>query len=141
MKKMRSENSFGACDRHTSQYWAEVSTGGVCNSSVNLRLVLNGQFLVENKQPIRVVLGFQMALEGSCCQAHAADITLHPMTFCGGVGWSLLLRMVCRLHVGYSYVPRDARHDFSFVRVCPEANAVKEGNEYIHGALQPNRVP
>ncbi len=125
---------------HTSRYWAEVSTIGIYNSLVNSRLMLNGQFLVESKQPILVVLGFQMALEGSCRQAHAADITLHSMTFCGGVDWSLLLRMVCRFRVGYLYVPRDARHDFCFVRVCPEANAFKEGNKYIHGTLQPNRV-
>ncbi len=76
-----------------------------------------------------------MASEGSRRQAHDADITLHPMTFRGGVDWSLLLRVVRCFHVGYSYVPRDARHDFCFVRVCPEANAFKEGNEYIHGAL------
>jgi hypothetical protein len=84
-KKVRSENSFGACNAHTSRYWGEVSTGGIRNSLVNPRLTLNGQFPLENKQPIRVVLGFQMALEGSCCQAHTADITLHPMTFHGGL--------------------------------------------------------
>ncbi len=140
-KKVRSENSFRAYNAHTSLYWVEVSTGGIRNSSVNPRLTLNGQFPVENKQPIRVMLGFQMALEGLRRQAHAADITLQPMTFRSGVDWSLLLRVVRRFRVDYSYVPREARHDFCFVRVHPEANAFKEGNEYIHGALQPNRIP
>jgi hypothetical protein len=138
---MRSENSFGACDAHISWYWAEVSTSGIRNSLINPRLMLNSQFLVENKQPKCVVLGFHMALEGSRRQAHAADITLHLMMFCGGVDWSLLLRMIRRFRVGYSYVPQDACHDFCFVRVFPEANAFKEGNKYIHGAQQPNRVP
>jgi hypothetical protein len=81
-----------------------------------------------------------MASEGSCHQAHAADITLHPLIFCGGVNWSLLRRMVRRFRVGYLYVPWDARHDFCFFRVCPKASAFNEGNDYIHGALQPNRV-
>jgi hypothetical protein len=139
-KKVRSEKSFKTCDAHTDRYWAEVSTGGIHNSSINPRLMLNCQFLVENKQPIRIVLEFQMALEGSRCQAGAADITLHSMTFRSGVNWSLLLRVVHRFRVGYSYVPQDAHHDFCLVRVCPEVNAFKEGNEYIHGALQPNRV-
>jgi hypothetical protein len=141
LKKVRLENSFGACNTHTSRYWAEVSTGGIRNSLVNPRLTLNGQFLVENKQPIHVVLGFQMASEGSCRQAHAADITLHLMTFRGGVKWSLLLCVVRSFRVGYSYVPQDARHDFCFARVRLEANAFKEGNKYIHSTLQPNRVP
>ncbi len=140
MKKVRSENSFITCNVHTGWYWAEVSTGGIRNSLINPRLTLNGQFLVENKQPIRVMLGFQMALEGSCCQACAADIALYPMMFCGGVDWSLLLRVVRRFRVGYLYVSRDACHDFCLVRVRPEANAFKEGNKFIHGALQLNRV-
>ncbi len=57
MKKVRLENSFGTCNAHTGRYWVEVSTGGIRNSLINPRLMLNGQFLVENKQLIRVVLG------------------------------------------------------------------------------------
>jgi hypothetical protein len=139
-KKVRSENSFGTCGAHTGWYWAEVSTGGICNSSINPRLTLNGQSPVEKKRLICVVLGFQMAVEGSYRQACAAAIALHPMMFCGGVDWSLLLPVVCRFRVGYLYVPWDTHHDFCLVRVHPEANAFKEGNKYIYGALQPNRV-
>jgi hypothetical protein len=64
-KKVRLENSFGACDAHASRYWEKICTGGVRISSVNLGLTLSSQFLIENNRPIRVVLGFQMALEGS----------------------------------------------------------------------------
>jgi hypothetical protein len=48
--------------------------------------------------------------------------------------------MVCRFHVGYSYIPQDARHDFGLVRVLLEANAFKKGDEDVQGALQPDRV-
>ncbi len=88
LKKVRSEHSFGACGTNTCRYWARICTGGIRNSLVNPRLTLNGQLSIENERPIRVMLGFQMASEGSRRQAHAAEVTLHPMTFRGGVDWS-----------------------------------------------------
>ena len=62
------------------------------------------------------------------------------MMFRGGVDWSVLLRVVRLFRVGYPYVPRDARHDFCLIRVRPEANAFKECDENIEGALQPDGV-
>ncbi len=58
----------------------------------------------------------------------------------GGVDWSVLLCVVRFFCVSYSYIPRDAGHDFCLVRVCPEANAFKQGHGNIEGALQPDEV-
>jgi hypothetical protein len=66
LKKMQSENSFGACNTHTCRYQTEIGAGGICISLVDGSLMLNGQFLIENKQLIRVVLCLQVTLEGSC---------------------------------------------------------------------------
>ena len=63
------------------------------------------------------------------------------MTFRGGIDWSVLLRVVRLCRVSLPYLPRNAHHGFSFVRVCPEADAFKEGHEYVKGALQPDGVP
>ena len=65
LKKIRLENSFGACNAHTCQYPTEVGSSGICNSSVDDSFMLKGQFLIENKGPIHVVLCLQVALEGS----------------------------------------------------------------------------
>ncbi len=62
------------------------------------------------------------------------------MTLCGGVDWSVLLHVVRLFRVGYPYIPRNARHDFSFVRVCSEANAFKQNHKDVEGALQPDGV-
>ncbi len=43
--------------------------------------------------------------------------------------------------VVYLYVTWDARHDFRLVRVCPEANASKEGDKYVHCTLQSDMIP
>ncbi len=51
------------------------------------------------------------------------------MTFCGGIDWSVLLRVVRFFCVAYLYFPRDARYDFSLFRVCSEADAFKEDHE------------
>jgi hypothetical protein len=87
-KKMRSESSFGACNAHTCRYRARIGTGGIYNSLVDPWPTLNGQFSIENKGPIRIVLGLQMALEGSRCKARAANIALHPTMLRGGVNRS-----------------------------------------------------
>jgi hypothetical protein len=58
LMKVRSEYSFGAWGTNTCRYWARICTGGIRNSSVNQRLMLNNQLLIENEQPIRVMLGF-----------------------------------------------------------------------------------
>jgi hypothetical protein len=42
--------------------------------------------------------------------------------------------------VGYLYIPWDAHLDFGLVRVHPEADAFKKGDEDVQGALQPDRV-
>ena len=64
-KKVRLEYSFGACNAHTRRNWTDVGSGGICNSTVDHSITLNGQFSTENKEPIRVVLRLQVALEGS----------------------------------------------------------------------------
>jgi hypothetical protein len=45
-KKVRLENSFGACDTHASWYWEKICTGGV---PINPGLTLNSQFSIENE--------------------------------------------------------------------------------------------
>ncbi len=62
------------------------------------------------------------------------------MTLCGGVDWSVLLRVVCLFCVGYPYIPRNACHDFSFARVRSEADAFKQNHKDVKGALQPDGV-
>ena len=64
-KKVQLENSFGACNAHTSRNWTDIGSGGIHNSTVDHSVTLNGQFLIEKKGPIRVVLRLQAALEGS----------------------------------------------------------------------------
>jgi hypothetical protein len=86
------------------------------------------------------MLHLHMAEEGSRQEAHATDVALHPIILCGEVDWSVLLRVACLFHVGYLYIPRDAHHDFHFVRVCPEADAFKEGHKNVESALQPDGV-
>ena len=48
-KKVRSENSFGACDAHTSRNRTDIGSGGVRNSTVDDSFTLNDQFPIENK--------------------------------------------------------------------------------------------
>jgi hypothetical protein len=47
----------------TGQKYVPVASA----SSLDPRLTLNSQLLIENKQPIHVMLGLQMTLEGSHC--------------------------------------------------------------------------
>jgi hypothetical protein len=67
LKKVQLESSFRARDAHASRHRAKVCAGGIWDSLIDLRLTINGQLSIENKQPIRVMLGLQMTLEGSCC--------------------------------------------------------------------------
>ncbi len=81
-----------------------------------------------------------MTAKGSCRKAHTTDVALHPMMLCGGIDCSVLLRVVPLFCIGYTYIPRDAWHDFCFVRVHPEADAFKQSHENIEGTLQPDGV-
>ena len=57
----------------------------------------------------------------------------------GGAGWSVLLCVVHLFHIGNLYFPQDARHDFIFVRVCPEDDALKRVTRMLRALCSQTR--
>jgi hypothetical protein len=100
----------------------------------------NNNVPVEYEQLENVLLGLQVALEGSSHEAGATDFTLNPMTLRCCCVPSLLIGVLL-LRPGNLYPSRHACYGLRLIQVCQEANAFKKFDQNVEGRLEPHRAP